>query len=147
MHGRVGWSVSSAGDVNGDGYSDLILGADGGTNGQGDEAAGRAYVVFGDDFSGTWVPETREVKSPQRSKGPVNPFWVSEFQVTDGEGDYRSPEENCTGVGILTHRVYGQSSSLRTRAAYWVESLPFISSEEALREWDKSLRKLAVRHL
>ncbi len=42
---RAGWSVSSAGDVNGDGFDDLIVGAplgdDGGTN------AGEAYVVFG----------------------------------------------------------------------------------------------------
>ena len=104
-------------------------------------------MVFGDDFSGTRVPETSEIKLPQRSKGPVNPFWVSEFQVADGEGDYRSSEGNCIGVGILTHRVYGQSSSLMTPAAYWVESLPFVSSEEALREWDKSLRRSAVRHL
>ena len=42
---HAGWSVSSAGDVNGDGYTDLIVGArfgdDGGTD------AGEAYVVFG----------------------------------------------------------------------------------------------------
>ncbi|MCP4306559.1 MAG: hypothetical protein GY788_17155, partial [bacterium] len=42
---RAGWSVSSAGDVNGDGFDDLIVGApfgdDGGTY------AGEAYVVFG----------------------------------------------------------------------------------------------------
>ncbi len=42
---RAGWSVSGAGDVNGDGYADLIVGAlygdDGGEN------AGEAYVVFG----------------------------------------------------------------------------------------------------
>src|SRR6185503_4699826 len=42
---QAGWSVSSAGDVNGDGFADLIVGArlgdDGGFN------AGEAYVLFG----------------------------------------------------------------------------------------------------
>lgn len=40
--GQVGMSVASAGDVNGDGFDDLILGA-----GNADGAAGRSYVVFG----------------------------------------------------------------------------------------------------
>ena len=43
----AGWSVSGAGDVNGDGFADVIVGAlhgdDGGTS------AGEAYVVFGTD--------------------------------------------------------------------------------------------------
>ncbi|UKP00637.1 beta strand repeat-containing protein [Nostoc sp. UHCC 0870] len=40
-----GWSVSSAGDINGDGFDDLIIGARGASpNGQG---AGESYVVFG----------------------------------------------------------------------------------------------------
>src|SRR4051812_49812485 len=41
----AGWSVSSAGDVNGDGFADLIVGAIGGDDGGAD--AGEAYVVFG----------------------------------------------------------------------------------------------------
>jgi hypothetical protein len=40
-----GQSVGSAGDVNGDGYSDVIVGAPGYTNGQTDE--GRAFVYLG----------------------------------------------------------------------------------------------------
>lgn len=40
-----GWSVSSAGDVNGDGFSDVIIGAINYTNGQTDE--GRVYVYKG----------------------------------------------------------------------------------------------------
>ncbi len=38
-----GLSVSGAGDINGDGYADLVVGAWGYSNGQ-----GRSYVVFGD---------------------------------------------------------------------------------------------------
>ena len=43
---HAGWSVSSAGDVNGDGFDDLIVGARGNASG-GPPAAGAAYVVFG----------------------------------------------------------------------------------------------------
>lgn len=42
---RFGYSVSSAGDVNGDGFSDVIVGAPGITNGQSQE--GRAYIYAG----------------------------------------------------------------------------------------------------
>src|SRR5262245_15570680 len=43
-----GFSVSSAGDVNGDGFDDLIIGADGGDGpGNARAAAGDSYVVFG----------------------------------------------------------------------------------------------------
>jgi Ca2+-binding RTX toxin-like protein/alpha-tubulin suppressor-like RCC1 family protein len=41
-----GWSVAAAGDVNGDGFADLIVGALGGDP-AGRSAAGRSYVVFG----------------------------------------------------------------------------------------------------
>ncbi|MCP4384113.1 MAG: hypothetical protein GY798_22335, partial [Hyphomicrobiales bacterium] len=42
---EAGSSVSSAGDVNGDGFDDLIVGAPDGDDGGG--SAGEAYVVFG----------------------------------------------------------------------------------------------------
>jgi hypothetical protein len=42
---RAGWSVSTAGDVNGDGFDDMIVGAPFGDNGGTD--AGEAYVIFG----------------------------------------------------------------------------------------------------
>ena len=41
--------MSSAGDVNGDGFDDLIIGANGADPG-GNNAAGESYVVFGRDF-------------------------------------------------------------------------------------------------
>lgn len=42
---NFGYSVSSAGDMNGDGYSDVIVGAQ--LNDAGGNAAGRAYVYHG----------------------------------------------------------------------------------------------------
>jgi Ca2+-binding RTX toxin-like protein len=43
---RSGFSVSSAGDINGDGFDDILMGADGGDPG-GHPGAGESYVVFG----------------------------------------------------------------------------------------------------
>ena len=42
---QFGYSVSTAGDVNGDGYSDVIVGAY--QNDAGGTDAGRAYIYFG----------------------------------------------------------------------------------------------------
>ena len=41
----AGWAVSAAGDVNGDGFADLIVGARG--SDRGGDSAGQAYVIFG----------------------------------------------------------------------------------------------------
>ena len=45
VHARFGFSVSTAGDVNGDGYSDVVVGAPGYDNGQTDE--GGVYLFLG----------------------------------------------------------------------------------------------------
>ena len=47
---RSGRSVSSAGDVNGDGFDDLIVGADG--DDPNDSSSGASFVVFGGNFTG-----------------------------------------------------------------------------------------------
>jgi hypothetical protein len=49
-----GWSVGTAGDVNGDGYSDMIVGAYQYDNDQIDE--GRAFVYYGAPIYRTWMP-------------------------------------------------------------------------------------------
>ncbi|NKB55075.1 MAG: hypothetical protein GKS00_01955 [Alphaproteobacteria bacterium] len=57
---RAGWSVSSAGDVNGDGFDDLIVGAPRGDDGI---DAGEAYVVFGGAFNASGSPVEMEGRS------------------------------------------------------------------------------------
>ena len=49
VNDRSGWSVSSAGDVNGDGIDDIIIGAS--TSATGNSNAGESYVIFGQDTS------------------------------------------------------------------------------------------------
>jgi len=48
---RAGWSVSRAGDMNGDGRADMVVGAPGADNGGG--GTGSAYVLFGKDTTTT----------------------------------------------------------------------------------------------
>ncbi len=45
---RVGQDVNGAGDINGDGFDDLIIGSEGDSS----NGAGVSYVVYGGDFSG-----------------------------------------------------------------------------------------------
>ena len=55
---QSGYSVSSAGDVNGDGYDDLIIGANG-ANPNGEFNAGETYIVYGGasapGTNGCWI--------------------------------------------------------------------------------------------
>lgn len=53
-YGHFGWSVSWAGDVNNDGYDDVIVGAYGESPGASPDSAGRAYVFSGE--TGSIIP-------------------------------------------------------------------------------------------
>lgn len=47
FYSSAGWSVSNAGDVNGDGYGDILIGAPYSNNTANVRYAGRSFVVFG----------------------------------------------------------------------------------------------------
>jgi hypothetical protein len=74
-----GISVSSAGDVNGDGYGDVIVGAY--ANDAGGSNAGRAYIYFG----GASIDNTPEVTLTGAAAGDV--FGVSVSSAGDVNGD------------------------------------------------------------
>jgi hypothetical protein len=77
---RLGWSVSSAGDVNGDGYSDVIVGARYYDNGQTDE--GGAFIYHG-SASGIDTTASTTLESNQASAE----FGCSVSSAGDVNGD------------------------------------------------------------
>ena len=121
-HAHLGWSVSGAGDVNGDGYSDVIIGAPDFDNGQSNE--GRAYVHLGSP-TGTlpmpaWIVEGNQAE--------VNYGWsvASAGDVNgDGFGDVivGAPQfdngQDSEGRAFVYH---GSATGLSTSPAWRTES-------------------------
>jgi FG-GAP repeat/RTX calcium-binding nonapeptide repeat (4 copies) len=62
VNDRSGVSVSSAGDVNNDGFDDLIIGAERGDP-NGNSSAGESYVIFGSEFFVTPVNDDRTLNA------------------------------------------------------------------------------------
>ncbi len=87
---NFGWSVASAGDVNGDGYSDIIVGAHDYDNGMGDE--GRAGVFYGN--------EGRGVTLRPRQRRADNAAPIAHLGVSDSPGSFR--------LGFLGRTPFGR---------------------------------------
>lgn len=119
---ELGWSVACAGDVNDDGYADVIVGAGGFDNPQPNE--GRAYLYLG-SASGLGVAPAWTVESDQPNAflgnsvagaGDINGDGYSDVIV----GAYlHSDGEFQEGRALVFH---GSSSGLASSAAWAAES-------------------------
>jgi Ca2+-binding RTX toxin-like protein len=92
---RSGWSVSSAGDVNGDGFDDLIIGART-ADPNGMSYAGQSYVVFGKGTTPTNQPPVANTDSATTAQNTAVTLEASTLLAndTDANGDRLS----LTGV-------------------------------------------------
>ena len=90
-----GWSVSSAGDVNGDGFEDVIISAITADGGPGDptEFAGESYVVFG---RASGFSSVLELSSLDGSNG----FVLAGIEESDFSGSQVSGAGDVNGDGI-----------------------------------------------
>jgi hypothetical protein len=78
---NLGFSVASAGDVNGDGYSDIVIGSPGYDNGQADE--GRAFLYLG---SPAGIAATPAWSAEGNQPGAAFGFSVSAAGDVNGDG-------------------------------------------------------------
>ena len=90
---RSGYSVSSAGDVNGDGYDDLIIGANL-ADPNGDSGAGETYVVYG----GASAPGTNGVLDLSDLDGTIG-FILNGVDAGDDSGRRVSSAGDVNGDG------------------------------------------------
>lgn len=120
---RSGWSVSAAGDVNGDGRDDLILGAiEAAPNGT---SSGRAYVVFGraagDHFPPDFELSALDGEEGFKVNGETNGHWAG-YSVagpadlnSDGIDDIvvvaRNASEDGGTKSGRTYVVFGRSDT------------------------------------
>jgi len=117
-----GMCVSAAGDVNGDGYSDVIVGAPNFDNGQTDE--GRAYVYHGSatglSISPNWVSESNQSSSDYgrcvSTAGDVNGDGYSDVIIGAKDFDNGQSDE---GRAFVFH---GSPSGLSSSANWTAES-------------------------
>ena len=122
VNANLGYAVASAGDVNGDGYSDVIAGAHGFDNGQTDEGAAFVYHGSATGISTTAAAFVESDVAGARlglsvsTAGDVNGDGYSDIIV--GAGLYSNGQAN-EGAAFVYH---GSASGINTTAAIRLES-------------------------
>ena len=113
---RSGFAVSSAGDINGDGLADLLVGAPGAPNGS---RSGASYVVFGRDTARTGLfPSSLELSMLDGTNGfRLNGVAGNDYSgfAVSGAGDV-----NGDGLGDLLVGAPGAPSGSASGASHVV---------------------------
>ncbi len=113
-----GISVSEAGDVNGDGLADLIIGAERADPG-GDSFSGESYVVFSPiagsvqwvDFAFSGTQEGTEAQPFQKLEHAANAVTVGGvINIKGGTGDANSPETTTINQAVTINAINGTVS-------------------------------------
>jgi hypothetical protein len=121
----LGWSVAGAGDVNGDGYSDVVVGVTGYTNGLLEDNEGGAFVYHGSSSglsaSYNWVAESNQAEAQLgwsvAGAGDVNGDGYSDVIV--GTPYYDSLMAVDGGIAFVYH-----GSPVGLSASYnWVDAM------------------------
>jgi hypothetical protein len=118
---QFGYSVAGAGDVNGDGYSDVVVGANAYDNGENNEGRAHLYLGSASGLSSTadWTAESNQSALfgwSVASAGDVNGDGYSDVVV--GAVQYSNPETHEGG----SYLFLGAASGLSTIAAWTAES-------------------------
>ena len=126
QHGAVfGHSVASAGDVNGDGYDDVIVGAQGYDNGQEDEGAAFLYLgsSTGISSSPAWQGESNQAAAlygwSVSSAGDLNNDGYDDVVISAKHYDYLRPDLVYFFPGLgRAYVYYGSAAGLPTTPSW-----------------------------
>ncbi|MEP3890878.1 MAG: cadherin-like domain-containing protein [Hellea sp.] len=123
-----GISVSSAGDINGDGFDDILIGATGGDPNGSD--SGESYIVFGRDTATNPFATSFDLSTLDGTNGFVlngvdrfDNSGVSVSSAGDINGDgfddilIGAPEANTNGYGGDSYLVFGRDTATNPFAA------------------------------
>lgn len=127
---NLGGPVSSAGDINNDGYGDIIVGANGACP-SGKAGAGTSYVVFG--YKTTTGPSTTTTTGPLTTSGPSTTITASSTtSAPSTSGPATSSAAGMTTPGNLSFFMKAGAAGALTYLA-----------GEALHDWFKGEREQA----